>query len=63
MSMSMPEPLPVEPKKNRTPMIIAIVLAVLCCCCLIGGLAGYWLWQNGDSLVGTSVLLNALSVL
>ncbi len=34
-----------EPKKNRTGLIIGIVLVVLCCCCLVFlGLA----WTFGD---------------
>ena len=61
--MSMSDPMPVEPKKNRTPIIIAVVLVVLCCCCLIGGLGTYWLYQNGDSLLGTGAIQNVLNVL
>jgi hypothetical protein len=59
----MPEPLPDEPKKNRTGMIVAIVVIVLCCCCLVGGGLGYWLWQNGDKMLGTGALINALTTL
>jgi len=40
-----------EPKKNRTGLIIGIVVAVLCCCCLVVGGLGYWLWINGDQLL------------
>jgi hypothetical protein len=64
--MSMPEPMPVEPKKNRTGIIIAVIVIILCCCCLIGGGLGYWLWVNGDNLIGTNTtgaLLNALAAL
>jgi len=61
--MSMPEPMPVEPKKNRTGIIIAVVVIVLCCCCLIGAGLSYWLWQNGDNLIGTGALLNSLAAL
>jgi hypothetical protein len=46
--MSMPEALPVEPKKNRTGLIIAIVVAVLCCCCLVVVAVG---WNFGDQLM------------
>jgi hypothetical protein len=67
--MSMPDPvyidpMPVEPKKNRTGMIITIIVIVLCCCCLIVGGAGYWLWQNGDKLpLGTGAILNSLAAI
>jgi hypothetical protein len=62
--MEMPEPLPAaEPKKNRTGIIIAVVVVILCCCCLIGSGLGYWLWNNGDQLLGTGVLLPALATL
>jgi len=61
--MSMPEPLPVEPKKNRTGIIIAVVVIVLCCCCLVGGGLSYWLWENGDSLLGNGALLNSISAI
>lgn len=40
---------------NRTLIIVLIIAAVvLFCCCpvLAGGL--YWLWVNGDSLVGNA---------
>jgi hypothetical protein len=58
-----PQPIPEEPKKNRTGLIITIVLVVLCCCCLIGGGLGYWLWNNGDQLLGTGALLHSLIAL
>jgi flagellar basal body-associated protein FliL len=46
------------PKKSNTPIIIAIVVVVLLCCCCIMGIAGWWLFQNGDSLTGgTSMAL------
>jgi hypothetical protein len=61
--MSMPDPLPVEPKKNRTGIIIAVVVVVLCCCCVIGGGLSYWFYQNGDNLLGTGALLNLLPAL
>jgi hypothetical protein len=40
---------------NRTLIIVLIIAAVvlLCCCPLLVG-ATYWLWVNGDSLVGTT---------
>jgi hypothetical protein len=58
-----PQPLPEEPKKSRTGIIIAIVVIVLCCCCLVGGVGGYWLWNNGDQLMGTGALLPVLAAL
>jgi hypothetical protein len=58
-----PQPMPEEPKKSRTGIIIAIVLVVLCCCCLIGGGLGYYLWTNGDQLFGTGALLPVLAAL
>ncbi|MCX6079807.1 MAG: hypothetical protein NTW32_09770 [Chloroflexi bacterium] len=61
--MSMSESLPAEPKKNRTGIIIAVVLIVLCCCCVVGGGIGYWLWNNGDSLIPTGALIKSLSTL
>lgn len=55
-----PQPLPEEPKKSRTGIIIAVILVVLCCCCLIGSVAGYWLWNNGDQLMGAGAILRTL---
>ena len=49
-----------EPKKSNTGLIIAIVLVLLLCCCCILGVCGWWLWNNGDSLTGASLLLNLL---
>ncbi len=58
---SAPAPMPDQPKKSNTGLIIAIVvIVVLCICCLAGG-AIYYLYQNGDQLFGTgTLLLNAL---
>ena len=48
---------PPEKKKNLTIIILVVVLVLLCCCCAIIGLAGgYWLWNNGDNLLGISAL-------
>jgi len=58
-----PQPLPEEPKKSRTGIIIAVVLVILCCCCLIGGGLGYWFWNNGDRLFGTGAILSTLAAL
>jgi hypothetical protein len=35
-----------EPKKNNTILIVAIVAVVLLCCCCIGGVCGYYVWNN-----------------
>jgi hypothetical protein len=43
-----PQPMPEEPKKSRTGIIIAIVLVVLCCCCLIVVGGG---WVFGDAII------------
>ncbi len=50
---SAPTPMPEQPKKSNTGLIIAvIVIVVLClCCAVIGG--GYYLYQNGDKIFGT----------
>ena len=54
---SAPDPMPEAPKKSNTPIIIAvIVVVVLCLCCAIAG-GAYYLYQNGDKLFGTGLLL------
>jgi hypothetical protein len=58
-----PQPQAAEPKSNRTMIIVVVVLIILCCCCLIGTGLGYWLWNNGDQLMGTGALLPALTAL
>lgn len=37
-------------KNNKTWLIILIVALVLCCCCVVAGLAGSYLYNNGDEL-------------
>ncbi len=55
-----PPPLEEPKKKTNTALIIVIVvLLVLCCFCLFLVLAGYWLWENGDALLGISQLLSS----
>jgi hypothetical protein len=54
---------PPEPKKNNTGIIIAVVALLLCCCCLVMGGFGYWLWQNGDQMLGTGSLLPILGMI
>lgn len=61
--MAFPEPLPAEPKKSRTGLIIGVVVAILCCCCLIGSGLGYYLYQNGDLMFGTGALLPIFAAL
>jgi hypothetical protein len=56
-------PQPAAPKSNKTGIIIAVVLVVLCCCCVVFGGLGYWLWNNGDQLLGTGALLQTLTAL
>lgn len=42
------------PKKNNTVMIVLIVaLVLILCCCMVAVIAGFfWLWNNGDQLLG-----------
>ena len=54
---SSPTPMSETPKKSNTPMIIAVVVViVLCICCVVGG-GIYYLYQNGDKILGTGLLL------
>jgi hypothetical protein len=58
------EEFPQQPKKKNTWLIIVIVvLVVLCCCCAVLGGAGYWLYYNGDEMLGISSLLQSLPVI
>jgi len=52
-----------EQKDNKIWIIVAIVAVVLCCCCVIVGGGLYWLWNNGDDLLLSSVFqyLNLLA--
>lgn len=47
---------------NRTLFIVLAIAAVtlFCCCPILAG-AAYWLWINGDSLVGTTSRLLPLA--
>ena len=47
---SAPDPLPEQPKKTNTWLIVVIVLVVLCCLCAIFGAV---LWQYGDQIIKT----------
>ena len=48
-----------EPKKSNQGLIIAVVAVVLLCCCCVGVFGGWYLWNNGDSLVGSAARLIA----
>lgn len=41
-------PLPDEPKKSNTGLIIAVVAAVVLCCCCLMIILG---WQFGDQIL------------
>lgn len=54
---SNPTPMPEQPKKSNTGLIIAIiVVVVLCLCCVLAG-GAYYLYQNGDRLLNTGAFL------
>jgi hypothetical protein len=38
--------------KSRRWLIIVVVVLVVCCLCLAAGLAGWYLYTNGDQLLG-----------
>lgn len=61
MNDPMGTPMMDAPKKNNTPIIIAVVVVVVLCCCCVALGAGWWLWNNGDSLVSGS--MGAISAL
>lgn len=46
-----------EPKKKNSKVIIAIAVAVVLCLCCVVGLGVWWLWNNGDQLLGLGSLL------
>ena len=56
----MPVPPPSEgAKKSNQGLIIAVVVVVLLCCCCVGLIAAWYLWNNGDALVGNAANLIA----
>ncbi len=55
-----PDEVSEAPKKSKTPIIIAIVVIVLLCCCCLGLGGAWWLWNNGDALLGVSQVLPRL---
>lgn len=50
---------PEAPKKSNTGLIIGIVVVVLLCCCCFTGIGLWWLWNNGDALLGSAANLVA----
>ncbi len=52
-----PAPESAQPKKSRTWLIVLIIVLVLCCLCAAVGGGIWWLWKNGDNLMGLSRLL------
>ena len=48
-----------EPKKSNQALIIAVVVVVLLCCLCFGLIAVWYLWNNGDALVGNAMRLIA----
>lgn len=53
-----PPPLEETKKPNMVLIIVIVVLVVLCCMCLAIVGAGYWLWENGDALLGITKLFS-----
>jgi len=51
-----------QPKKSRTWLIVLIIVLVLCCLCTAVGGGIWWLWSNGDNLMGLSRLLSVLAI-
>ena len=45
----METPINETPKKNQTPLIIAVVAIVLCCCCVVAAGAGYYFFSTNRS--------------
>jgi len=57
-----PEPMPGQPKKSNTGLIIGIVVVVLLCCCCVLAIGGYYFYTaySAQLLKGTGMLLNLL---
>ncbi len=45
---STPTPMPEQPRRSNTWIIILVVVLVLCCLCVIGGWAA---WTYGDQVI------------
>lgn len=55
MSENVPvTPMEDGPKKNNQGIIIAVVVVVLLCCCCVGAIGGWYLWNNGDAMLGNA---------
>ena len=55
-----PAPMPEPPKKSNTGIIIVvIVIILLCLCCVLAGV-GYYLYQNGDQIFNTGMLIGKM---
>ncbi len=50
-------PMPEQPKKSNTGLIIAVVVVVVLCLCCVAAGGAYYLYQNGDQIFGTGALL------
>jgi hypothetical protein len=63
-SPNLPPPIPPEQKKsNKTWIIILVVVLVLCCLCACGAI-GFYLWNNGDTILNemnTGMLIQTLA--
>lgn len=46
---------PEEKNSKKLWIILSIFLVLLCCLCLAVVGAGFWLWDNGDSLLGITL--------
>ena len=57
MDQGTSSPMPEQPKKSNTGLIIAVVVVVLLCLCCLLAAGGYYLYQNGDKLFGTGALI------
>jgi hypothetical protein len=53
---------PAQPKKSRTWLIVLIIVLVLCCLCAAVGGGIWWLWNNGDQFLSTSLLLAGMPI-
>jgi hypothetical protein len=54
MSDNLPVTPTEEPKKSNQGVIIAVVVVVLLCCCCVSAIGGWYLWNNGDALLGNA---------
>ncbi len=59
MSENMPVMPSDEPKKSNQGVIIAVVVVVLLCGCCVCAIGGWYLWNNGDAMLGNAAHLLA----